>query len=247
MPILLPELADDPRAPFPDPATALRDPDGLLAMGGDLAPRRLLTAYANGIFPWYSEGQPLLWWSPDPRTVFLTDAVHLTRRFRRDLRRSSWQVTADTDFGQVIELCAAIPRHGQPGTWITPVMRDAYVALHQLGHAHSVEVWDGARLVGGLYGVAIGRMFFGESMFSALSGGSKIALIALADDLHRRGWPLIDAQVENSHLISMGATSWPRDQFLAAVRGLAALPGEHGSWSARFGRVPAWSLAGVRT
>ncbi len=244
MPIIhLPELPDDPNAPFPDPGNALRDPDGLLAMGGDLATARLLTAYANGIFPWYSEGQPLLWWSPDPRTVFPTDEVHLTRRFRRELRRSSWHVTADTDFEQVIDACAAIPRHGQPGTWITPAMRDAYVAMHQQGHAHSIEVWDGTQLVGGLYGVAIGRMFFGESMFSRVAGGSKVALAALARHLQELGWPLIDAQVENAHLISMGARLWPRDRFLAAVRALASEPGAPGRWSERFGRFAASALA----
>lgn len=243
MPILLPELADDPAAPFPDPSRALRDPDGLLAMGGDLAPARLLTAYANGIFPWYSEGQPLLWWSPDPRTVFRADGVHLTRRFRRELRRSSWQVTADTRFEQVIDACAAIPRPGQPGTWITPAMRDAYAAMHRLGHAHSIEVWDGAHLIGGLYGIAIGRMFYGESMFSAAPGGSKVALAALAHHLHQHGWPLIDAQVENTHLVSMGAASWPRERFLEAARALAGEPGHHGNWSQWFGQKPARLLA----
>lgn len=244
MPIIrLPELADDPHAPFPDPRTALCEPDGLLAMGGDLAPARLLNAYANGIFPWYSEGQPLLWWSPDPRTVFATDAVHLTRRFRRELQRSSWQVTADMDFGQVIDACAGIPRHGQPGTWITTLMREAYTALHHDGHAHSIEVWDGARLVGGLYGVAIGRMFFGESMFSNVAGGSKVALASLANYLHRQGWPLIDAQVENAHLISMGASLWPRDHFLDAIHRLAAETGRRGSWSEGFGRYSASALA----
>lgn len=242
MPIQLPELSEDPSTPFPDPRTALRDPDGLLAMGGDLAPIRLLNAYANGIFPWYSEGHPLLWWSPDPRTVFRTDAVHLSRRFRRELRRSTWQVTADTNFAQIIDACAGSPRAGQPGTWITPAMREAYVDLHRLGHAHSIEVWDGARLVGGLYGIAIGQMFYGESMFSAAPGGSKIALAAVAHHLHQHGWPLIDAQVENSHLVSMGAASLPREHFLVAARALAAMPGQSGSWNQWFGQLPAWSL-----
>ena len=241
--IHLPELPDDPEAPFPDPGTALRDPDGLLAIGGDLSPTRLLNAYANGIFPWYSEGQPLLWWSPDPRTAFPTHAVHLSRRFRRDLRRSSWQVTADMAFSDVIDACATIPRPHQPGTWITPAMREAYVAMHALGYTHSVEVWDGSRLVGGLYGMAIGKMFFGESMFSAVSGGSKVALAALAAHLQQRGWPLLDAQVANDHLMSMGGMSWPRERFLDTVRGLAAAPGEPGNWSDGFGRVPARSLA----
>lgn len=243
MPIYLPELSDDPVAPFPDPRTALRDPDGLLAMGGDLSPARLLTAYSSGIFPWYSEGQPLLWWSPDPRTVFLTNGVHLSRRFRRDLRRSDWTVTADTAFRQVIDNCAQTPRAGQPGTWITRAMCEAYDGLHELGYAHSIEVWDGVILVGGLYGVAIGRMFFGESMFSAAPGGSKIALAALAHHLDLRGWPLIDAQVENAHLMSLGAMSWPRDRFLDIAGALAGEEGEPGTWSERFGRLPASCLA----
>ncbi|KIQ96571.1 leucyl/phenylalanyl-tRNA--protein transferase [Lysobacter sp. A03] len=243
MPIYLPELSADPAAPFPDPRSALRDPDGLLAMGGDLSPDRLLTAYASGIFPWYSEGQPLLWWSPDPRTVFRTNAVHLSRRFRRDLRRSTWTITADTTFRQVIDACAQSPRADQPGTWITPSMCEAYDTLHELGYGHSIEVWDGATLAGGLYGVAIGRMFFGESMFSAATGGSKIALAALAHHLDLRGWPLIDAQVENAHLMSLGAMSWPRDRFLDVAGTLAGEPGEPGNWSERFGVVPAWCLA----
>lgn len=243
----LPRLADDPAAPFPDATTALRRPDGLLAFGGDLAPTRLLNAYRHGIFPWFSEGQPILWWSPDPRMVFHTDGIHLSTRFRRSLRRSWWVVRADTAFADVIGHCAQSPRRGQDGTWITAGMRTAYERLHQLGHAHSVEVFDseatGARLVGGIYGVAIGRMFFGESMFSGASGGSKVALAALARQLHAWGWPLIDAQVENGHLLSLGATRLPRAQFLAAVEGLVGLPGRPGSWTADFGVQPAASLA----
>src|SRR5690606_29028750 len=170
-------LVDDPDAPFPPAALALREPDGLLAVGGDLSPRRLLNAYRGGIFPWYSDGQPILWWSPDPRLVFRTDAVRLSSRFRRSLRRCDWRVRADTDFAAVIAACADSPRLGQSGTWITASMRAAYLRLHQLGHAHSIEVWDRqGRLAGGLYGVAVGRMFFGENMFSAYSGGSKVAL-----------------------------------------------------------------------
>src|SRR5690606_18857708 len=169
-------LGTDPGARFPDPAHALRDPDGLLAVGGDLAPERLLRAYAQGIFPWYSEGQPVLWWSPDPRTVFTTDGVHLSSRFRRGLRNSDWSVVADHAFARVMEACARAPRAGQDGTWITPAMHEAYCALHRMGHAHSIEVLDGEGcLVGGLYGVAVGRMFYGESMFSGASGGSKVA------------------------------------------------------------------------
>ncbi|KAF1709797.1 leucyl/phenylalanyl-tRNA--protein transferase [Pseudoxanthomonas kalamensis DSM 18571] len=236
-------LSADPATPFPPVEQALRQPDGLLAIGGDLHPQRLLNAYRNGIFPWFSEGQPILWWSPDPRMVFRTDGVRLSSRFRRHLRRLPWVVRADTAFGQVIERCASTPRPGQDGTWITADMQAAYIALHHLGHAHSVEVLDGDHLVGGIYGVAIGRMFFGESMFSTVSGGSKVALAALALQLCRWGWPLIDAQVENSHLLSLGAESLPRDAFMRAVRAQAALPEPPGRWTQRFGTFPASKLA----
>ena len=244
MPIRLPQLPVDPGAPFPDPRTALREPDGLLAMGGDLSPARLLNAYVHGIFPWYSEGQPLLWWSPDPRTVFRTDSVRLSSRFRRSLRRCNWVVTADTAFAQVIDACAGQPRPGQPGTWITSDMRDAYEEMHRLGHAHSVEVRDGTDLVGGLYGVAIGRMFFGESMVSLASGGSKVALAALARRLHAWGWPLLDAQVESPHLLGLGAESWPRQRFLGVVDGLTSQFEPAGRWTSRVGEMPAAGLAG---
>jgi len=239
----LPALDANPEAPFPPTASALREPDGLLAMGGDLSPARLLNAYRHGIFPWYSNGQPILWWSPDPRMVFRTDSVRLSSRYRRDLRGSDWLIRADTAFTDVIGACARTPRPGQRGTWITRDMQAAYVELHRLGHAHSVEVFDGARLVGGIYGVAIGRMFFGESMFSVESGGSKVALAALAHRLHEWAWPLIDAQVENEHLLSLGAESWPRAQFLAQVAALTARSEPPGSWSARFGVLPAHLLA----
>ena len=237
-------LADAASAPFPPAADALRDPDGLLAVGGDLSPPRLLNAYAHGIFPWFSEGQPILWWSPDPRTVFRTDGVHLSRRFRRELRGSDWAVQADTAFAEVMHACADSPRAGQDGTWITAGMVDAYGALHRLGHAHSVEVRDGSgQLVGGLYGVAIGRMFFGESMFSRRTGGSKIALAALARRLNGWGWPLIDAQVENPHLMRMGAGRWPRTRFLESIAALTAGTDAAGPWTGRFGNLPALELA----
>ena len=239
----LPPLPADPEAPFPDPAQALHDPDGLLAMGGDLSPARLLNAYRHGIFPWFSEGQPLLWWCPDPRTVFRTDQVRLASRFRRQLRRSTWTVRADTAFDQVIAACAAIPRAGQRGTWITADMRAAYSRLHRLGHAHSVEVFEGDRLAGGIYGVAVGTMFFGESMFSARSGGSKVALAALAHRLHEWGWPLLDAQVENPHLLSLGAELWPRRRFLAAIATLVEQPAATGPWTRRFGGIAARVLS----
>ncbi len=238
-------LSPDPDALFPPASDALRQPDGLLAIGGDLTPARLLNAYRNGIFPWYSEGQPILWWTPDPRTVFRTDRVRLSSRFRRSLRRSGWQLRADTAFAEVLARCAQSPRPGQDGTWITGAMRAAYGELHRLGHAHSVEVFNGDRLVGGIYGVAVGRMFFGESMFSAESGGSKAALAGLAQRLRDWGWPLIDAQVENGHLLSLGAESWPRPEFLRQVAQLTAAPADHaGCWTHRFGTMPAADLAG---
>ena len=243
MSLRLPQLGADPASPFPPAGTALREPDGLLAMGGDLSPQRLLNAYAHGVFPWFSDGQPILWWSPDPRTVFRTDGVHLSARMRRELRRSEWRIVADRDFGAVIAACASAPRPGQDDTWITRDMQAAYCGLHQLGHAHSIEVRDGGRLVGGLYGVAIGRMFFGESMFSAESGGSKVALAALALRLREWGWPLIDAQVGNPHLDTLGAEAWPRSRFLAAVAEACAQPGRPGSWAGTFGTLPAPALA----
>ena len=239
-PFLLDTASD---APFPPAELALRDPDGLLAIGGDLSPVRLLNAYASGIFPWFSQGQPLLWWSPDPRMVFRTDQVHLSSRFRRSLRNSDWKIRADTAFAEVMQACAQAPRPGQDGTWITADMLAAYVQLHQLGYAHSVEVFDDEELVGGIYGVAIGQMFFGESMFSGRSGGSKVALAALTRTLADWGWPLLDAQVENPHLLRMGADHLPRAEFLPAVRELVHRPGEVGCWTGRFGELAACALA----
>lgn len=245
MSLHLPQLDEDRQSPFPDVATALRRPDGLLAFGGDLSPVRLLNAYAHGVFPWFSEGQPILWWSPDPRTVFRTEGVRLSSRFRRWLRGSSWVARADTAFAEVVAACASTPRRGQSGTWITDGMRAAYVGLHRLGHAHSVEVFDGARMVGGIYGVAIGRMFFGESMYSGVSGGSKVALAALAHRLDQWGWPMIDAQVGNAHLFALGAESWPRSRFIATAAAQCRQPsGIPGPWTDRFGVLPASTLDG---
>jgi leucyl/phenylalanyl-tRNA--protein transferase len=223
----------------------MREPDGLLAAGGDLHPRRLLAAYRQGIFPWFSDGDPPLWWCPDPRAVFRTSHVATSRRFRRGLRSSRWMLRADTAFECVIRNCAGIPRTGQRGTWITEPMIDAYVELHRLGHAHSIEAWDGDDLVGGIYGIALGRVFFGESMFSARPEGSKVALAGLARLLSAWGWPLIDAQVGNPHLDSLGAQMWPRERFLAAVAELVDQPGRIGSWTRVVGDVPARLLATV--
>lgn len=239
----IPLLGADPASPFPPVRRALREPDGLLAAGGDLSPLRLLNAYRHGIFPWFSEGQPILWWSPDPRVVFDSAGFRLSSRFRRQLRRSDWLLRADTAFAQVMSACADAPRGGEYGTWIGIEMQEAYCELHRLGHAHSVEVWSGERLVGGIYGVAIGRMFFGESMFSAESGGSKVALAGLLQALAAWDWPLLDAQVESPHLLSLGARRLPRAEFLARIGQLVQQPGRECSWAAAFGTRPAAGLA----
>ncbi|BFI95947.1 MAG: leucyl/phenylalanyl-tRNA--protein transferase [Rhodanobacter sp.] len=237
----------DPATPqrFPDPCHALRDPNGLLAFGGGLSPARLLAAYGQGIFPWYGEGEPILWWSPDPRCVFRTATLRVNRSLRRQLRGKPWRVSVDGAFEAVIRACAA-PREARGGTWIVPEMMDAYVALHRLGHAHSVEVWDDAQLVGGIYGVAVGRLFCGESMFSAESGGSKLALMALAALLRSWGWPLIDAQVANAHTLGLGAKEIPRESYLREAARLTTLPGQVGSWASCAARLqPADLLDGA--
>lgn len=232
-------LAPEADAPFPPAHLALREPDGLLAVGGDLSPSRLLNAYRAGIFPWYARGQPILWWSPDPRMVFESDRFALPSRFRRALKASSWTLRADTAFEAVVAACAGIRRRGQRDTWILPAMARAYADLHRLGHAHSVEVFDGDVLVGGIYAVAIGRMVYGESMFSAQSGGSKLALAGLLAFMRERGWPLLDAQLENPHLVSLGGRRLERRDFLPRVASLAAAPVAPGPWTAAFGERPA--------
>lgn len=210
----------DPNQPdgaFPDPSLALDEPNGLLAMGGDLSPERLLRAYALGIFPWYNPEESILWWSPDPRTVFPTDGVHVSRRFQRTLAHADYAVTLDEAFDAVIDQCAAL-RAKREGTWLGPEMRAAYKRLHTMGHAHSVEVWRHGALIGGLYGVACGRVFFGESMFSCERDASKIALVWLARQLRDWGYEYLDGQVGSDHLYRMGAVDIPRRQFLAAIR-----------------------------
>lgn len=219
----LPELGADPGAPFPPVEQALRNPDGLLAWGGDLSPQRLLNAYRHGCFPWYGAREPILWWSPDPRMVLPSDSFHVARSLARFLRRSDWSVTINTAFSLVIDHCANIQRPYQHGTWILPDMAQAYCRLHRRGHAHSVEVWTAdSELAGGVYGVGIGRMFFAESMFSSYSNGSKVALLALCRHLHRQGMPLIDCQTESAHLVRLGARSLDRAGFLACSRRLCA-------------------------
>ncbi|HET9836120.1 MAG TPA: leucyl/phenylalanyl-tRNA--protein transferase [Rhodanobacteraceae bacterium] len=222
--IRLTQLPDDDPEGFPNPARALCDPNGLLAFGGDLSPQRLVGAYSRGIFPWYSQGDPLLWWSPDPRCVFATDGVHVSRRLARTLRRSAWMLSMDRAFARVMRECAA-PRTGEPGTWITGDMLAAYTRLHEIGYAHSLEVWSDEMLVGGIYGVSIGRVFSAESMFSRANDASKCALLALCLTLHGWGFPLLDAQVPNPHLQRMGAVTIPRAEYLGRLRTLVAQPG----------------------
>jgi leucyl/phenylalanyl-tRNA--protein transferase len=204
---------------FPAVENAMREPDGLLAAGGDLGTPRLLAAYRQGIFPWYDEGQPLLWWSPDPRCVFRRGDLHIARRLRKEIRNSSLEVRVNTSFSNVIAACAG-PRPHQPGTWITPDMQAAYERLSGEGWAHSVEVWEDGSLVGGLYGLAIGRAFFGESMFSRKSNASKMALLFLDRLLDDGRIGILDCQVHSSHLVNLGATSMPRSQFVALLRKL---------------------------
>jgi len=240
----LPELGADPHSPFPPVEQALRDPNGLLAWGGGLEPERLVRAYSQGIFPWFSPGEPPLWWSPDPRMVIATNALHLTRRFRRELRGRDWVVTADRAFEAVITHCAKLPRRGQRGTWIVPAIRRAYIELHRLGHAHSIEAWDGERLIGGLYGISLGRAFFGESMFSLESGASKCVIAALCQRLDEWDMPLLDGQVESEHLASLGFRPIPRSEFLTRLSALTALPGRPGHWTRDFGALPATAVRG---
>ena len=212
-----------PSDPFPPVEQALDEPDGLLAAGADLAPRRLRDAYCHGIFPWFNEGDPILWWSPDPRIVLVPGEFHVSHSLRKRLKKRDFTVTIDTAFAQVLDECAA-PRLDDGGTWLTPQMKSAYTALHRQGLAHSIEVWMDAHLAGGIYGVALGRMFFGESMFSRRTDGSKIAMAYLAAQLDRWGFPLIDCQLETEHLLSLGATAMPRRLFVAEVARLVREP-----------------------
>jgi leucyl/phenylalanyl-tRNA--protein transferase len=208
---------DDPPERFPPVASALSDPDGLLCAGGDLSAPRLIEAYRRGIFPWYAEGQPILWWSPDPRTVLIPDEFHASRSLRRTLRNAGYRSTLDRAFDEVVRSCGD-PAVRPEGTWITRAMRTAYERLHRLGYAHSVETWLGERLVGGLYGVVLGRVFFGESMFTRERDASKVALAHLVEQLRRRGGELIDCQVASAHLASLGARTIPREAFVARLQ-----------------------------
>lgn len=214
---MIPWLAGD--TPFPPVETALVSPNGLLAAGGDLSLHRLLEAYRRGIFPWFNPGEPILWWSPDPRMVLVPGELRISRSLARTLRNGGHEVRCDTVFEQVMRCCAA-PRAAQSRTWIGEDMIAAYCELHRSGYAHSVETWLGGRLVGGLYGVSIGRMFYGESMFSLASNASKIALAHLARQLERWEFGMIDCQMNTSHLASLGAREIPRSEFIASVKEL---------------------------
>ena len=205
-----------PTDPFPPLDRALADPDGLLAAGGTLDAARLIDAYARGIFPWSSEGQPLLWWSPDPRMVLYCDELRVSRSLRKRIREGRFEIRVDTAFDAVMAACAA-PREGQAGTWITGAMRRAYGELHRRGYAHSVEAWREDRLAGGLYGVALGRVFFGESMFARETDASKVALVHLVAMLRELGVPIIDCQQQTAHLAALGARPVPRATFAAIL------------------------------
>jgi len=221
----------DPAYPFPPVETAMIEPNGLLAAGGDLNPKRLLRAYRRGIFPWYEQGQPILWWSPNPRAVLYPSQFRLTRSLRKSVRNKPYTVSFDQAFREVMLGCAG-PRRGVTGTWITAEMLDAYCHLHAQGHAHSVEVWHAAdgRLIGGLYGITVGRVFFGESMFSWATDASKIGFAYLARHLQAWDYPLIDCQLRSSHIDSLGAELSPRRQFMDALARLCTQPPHPSPW-----------------
>ncbi len=214
--------------PFPDIHGALDDPNGLLAMGGCLSPRRLYNAYRQGVFPWYSKGEPILWWSPDPRWVLMPEAVRVSRSLRKRLQRKEFRVTYDQAFAQVIKACAE-PRDAG-GTWITPKLQLAYTELHEMGLAHSFESWQGDQLVGGLYGVTIGQVFFGESMFHRVTDASKVAFVTACRYLHDWGYRLIDCQVHTSHLESLGARPMARTDFALLLQDHCERPVDAGAW-----------------
>lgn len=221
----------EPDDPFPPPSSALTDPNGLLAAGADLSPARLLAAYRRGIFPWFNEGDPPLWWSPDPRTVIRPADFHISHSLRKRLRQGCFEVSSDRDFIGVVNACATTPRRGQTGTWITPSMQLAYRRLHELGYAHSVEIWQQQKLVGGVYGVAVGRAFFAESMFSRCRDASKVALAHLCRSLAVENYRLMDCQMPTDHLHSLGAIDMRRDSYVAEIA-LAVDDGPPQDWPA---------------
>ncbi len=218
---------------FPNPAEA--DESGLLAIGGDLEPERVLLGYREGIFPWPVVDEPLLWFSPDPRTVLEPAALHVGRSLRKRLRRGDFEFRLDSNFEAVIDHCAAIPRPGEVGTWITPAIRSAYLRLHELGFAHSAESWRDGTLVGGLYGVSLGACFFGESMFAVEADASKVAFVRLVEQLAAWKFALIDCQVHTDHLARFGASEWPRERFLRVLHMALKAPTRRGRWRAKAG------------
>ena len=222
--------ARDPHSGFPPVELALNQPNGLLAAGGDLGIHRLLDAYSHGIFPWYNAEEPILWWSPDPRVVFLPGGPHVSRRFARTIRRHDYALTLDRAFAEVIQACAA-PRGDQHGTWLSPQMQQAYIALHEAGFAHSAEVWRDGQLIGGIYGVALGKVFFGESMFSRQTNASKLALYWLAQQLWAWDYHLLDGQVGSDHLYNMGATDLSRPEFIKKLQIGLQFPHRQGQWN----------------
>lgn len=221
---------------FPHPKYA--SPEGLLAAGGDLSPQRILFAYENGIFPWYNEGEPILWWSPNPRFVLYPSEIKVSKSMRQVFRKKCFRVSFDEAFEEVIEICASIPRAGQNGTWLTEEMKAAYIHLHRLGFAHSVETWQGDQLVGGLYGLSLGHCFFGESMFARASNASKTALIVLAKTLEKKGFGMIDCQSETTHLSSMGAKFIDQVSFLNYLKENKQNRTIRGSWSNWLPQIP---------
>jgi leucyl/phenylalanyl-tRNA--protein transferase len=211
------------------PPVALAGPEGLLAMGGDLSPQRLLRAYGRGIFPWFSEGEPILWWSPDPRFVLFPTEIHVPSSLKKIMNKKIFQLTFDRAFGEVVDGCA-LPRTDQDRTWITAEMRQAYIGLHKLGYAHSLEAWNDGKLAGGLYGIALGRCFFAESMFHLQSNASKVVFFALAMALQKKGFILIDCQIHSPHLAAWGARSIPRREYLEWLRRGLAYKTLRGNW-----------------
>jgi len=236
---------DDPPDSFPNPADAgiaLGYPDGLIAVGGDLSAERLLAAYSKGIFPWYNDDQPVLWWSPDPRAVIAPDNFHMSRSLQRELRRHDWSYSLNQNFSAVIAACAV--GRGEHGTWITADMQDAYINLHQLGYAHSVESWYDGKLAGGVYGVRLGKIFFAESMYTSHTGGSKVALSGLMHIALRNGIELIDCQLESPHLVTLGMQSIVRSEFLSALPALIDTASPMPNWC--FAPQPATPLTELR-
>lgn len=227
---MVPWLADNDS--FPSVEKALREPNGLLAAGGDLTPQRLLDAYARGIFPWFNDDSPILWWSPDPRMVLFPAELKISRSLQKNIKNMQYEIRIDSAFGAVVTACAA-PREGQPGTWITARMQEAYEHLHKLGYAHSVETWIEGELVGGLYGVSLGKIFFGESMFSHRSNASKLAFVHLVAQLRSWEFALIDCQMNTPHLASLGAREIPRAEFTAALTKLINYPYSAQPWRSR--------------